>query len=166
LYVRVRQLCRDILVHSGKQDIIVVTSVVSAFIGAAIAIFFRAAEHLILKPVISIIFDDKEGCYGEATYCDFDNQQEWPIWYVRLRVEKTGLSSIKDCCAFVTKITKRNADGECPPPPVEVIDLGWAHREKAKYNVRDYTARYLLFCGRYHAAPVARRQARTMAAFN
>ena len=75
-------------------------------------------------------------------------------------IENTGLSSIKNCCAFVTKIGKRNAQGKCPPPPVEVIDLGWAHRERAKYNLRDIPQGTFFFADivTLHLLPDGKRQ--------
>jgi hypothetical protein len=52
--------------------------------------------------------------------------------YLRLHIENTGLSSIRDCCGLITKITKHTADKGQIIRPQEVIYLGWSHYPESK----------------------------------
>ena len=54
--------------------------------------------------------------------------------YFRLHVENTGLSSVKDCCGFMTKLTRHTDKGQTIPVE-EILDLGWAHHPNS--NTRD-----------------------------
>jgi hypothetical protein len=51
----------------------------------------------------------------------------------RLHVENTGFSTIKDCCGYIIRLTKRTSKGQIVPHQ-EVLDLGWAHKNT---NPRD-----------------------------
>ena len=47
-----------------------------------------------------------------------------PARYLRLQIENAGLSSIKDCSGYITKITKRTDKGQSPPPARSLISAG------------------------------------------
>ena len=50
------------------------------------------------------------------------------VKFIRLYVKNTGLSTIKDCCGYITKLTKRTeTEEEGVPKQQEIIDLGWSH---------------------------------------
>ena len=47
--------------------------------------------------------------------------------YLRLVIENTGKSSVKDCSGYITKISK-SSEGRPIPPEQEVLQLGWSHK--------------------------------------
>jgi hypothetical protein len=81
-------------------------------------------------PVISVLFLGAEsGSYGPMTVYAQDNQQNaigFPARYLRLKVENTGLSSIKACSGYIIGITK-HASGTQTISKQEVVTLGWAN---------------------------------------
>jgi hypothetical protein len=86
--------------------------------------------HWIMRPVVSVRLDEKRGCYGPTqvfvTHEDGRQTYSYDVRFLRLLVENTGLSSIKDCCGYITKLTKRTDKGDVVPKQ-EIISLGWAH---------------------------------------
>jgi hypothetical protein len=93
--------------------------------------------HLIFHPVISVRLDGKKGCYGPMTVYHFDDQKRLtgshPAKYLRLHVENTGLSSIKSCSGYITKLTKR-VGGLQTASEEEVVDRVWSNYDR---TVRD-----------------------------
>jgi hypothetical protein len=60
--------------------------------------------------VISVRLDEKKGSHGPVTLYHFDQDRRRIIGtsqakYFRLHIENTGLSSIKTCSGFITKLT-------------------------------------------------------------
>jgi hypothetical protein len=111
-----------------------------AFAGGSLmaAVISAFVKHFIFHPVISVRLDEKSGSYGSVTLLHLDNQgrpagSSHQARYLRLRVENTGLSTIKDCGGYITKLTKRTAKGQVFPHE-ETLDLGWAHKNT---NARD-----------------------------
>ena len=97
-------------------------------------------KHLIVNPLISVRLDKKGGSYGRVTLYyrdekgnfrkdDKGNLIDGEGRYFRLRVENTGLSAIKDCSGFITKLTKHPDTGK--EEVEEVIDLGWTSHEQS-----------------------------------
>lgn len=99
------------------------------------AIFVSAfATHCLFHPVISVRLDEKRGSYGSVPLVDrVTGQQSHQAKYLRLHVENTGFSTIKDCCGYIIRLTKRTSKGQIVPHQ-EVLDLGWAHKNT---NPRD-----------------------------
>lgn len=108
-------------------------AVVTGFLGGSVVAWTlnQVVTHGIMRPVISVNLDEKRGCYGptELLVTDKDGEQtSHSVRFLRLLVENTGLSSIKDCCGYITKLTKRTGkEEEEIVPKQEIIDLGWAH---------------------------------------
>ena len=84
--------------------------------------------HMIVRPVISVRLDDKRGCSGTMPiFTNIDGKQErYDAKFIRLQVENTGLSTIKDCCGYITKLTKRTDTGNVIQQEA-VFPLGWAY---------------------------------------
>jgi hypothetical protein len=80
--------------------------------------------HWVMHPVISARLAKRRGCYVET---DVGNPPQYKAKYLRLFVENTGLSSIKDCSGYITKITKRR-DGMIIPSEEEVVELVWSQK--------------------------------------
>jgi hypothetical protein len=95
---------------------------------AAIGAFVK---HCIFHPVISVCLDRKKGCTGQVPLY-IGTQYSHEARYLRLRIENTGLSSIKDCCGLITGLTKHTADKGQTVPPQEVFYLGWAHNPESR----------------------------------
>ena len=94
-------------------------TVVSAFV-----------THLIFHPVISVRLDEKKGSRGPVTIYYFDKDRRQVIGtsqakYFRLHIENTGLSTVRACSGYITKITKR-IGGQVTASEEEVIHMGWA----------------------------------------
>ena len=92
----------------------------SGFVGGSVAAWglgFFVKDYL-LRPVISARIVDQRGCYVTNPV---DGAK-----YLRLLVENTGLSSIKECSGYITKITK-HGEGVTSRTQKEVLDLGWSH---------------------------------------
>jgi hypothetical protein len=94
---------------------------------AAISAFLK---QCIFHPVISVSLDREKGCYGSVKLYEVNNQGQvtgsHPGKFFRLHIENTGLSSIKDCSGYITKITKRTDKGQAFPHR-EIIELGWVN---------------------------------------
>jgi hypothetical protein len=111
------------------------------FVGGSLAAAAISAfvEHCIFHPVISVCLDREKGSYGPVPFYTKPDEQGRKTHthdgrYLRLRIENTGLSSIKDCCGVITQFTKRTATGTSSPQ-TEVIDLGWSHYDRS--NMRN-----------------------------
>jgi hypothetical protein len=95
-------------------------------------------KHCIFHPVISVCLDRRKGCTGRVPLYKLDEkgqltgQYSHDAQYLRLRIENTGLSSIRDCCGLITGLTKHTADKGQVVPPQEVFYLGWAHHSESK----------------------------------
>jgi hypothetical protein len=91
---------------------------------AAISAFIT---HWVFHPVISVCLDKKKGSYGDVKVNDFDKEGNLtgshPAKFFRLHIENAGLSSIKDCCGYITKITKHTDQGQ-DAPHQESLNLG------------------------------------------
>jgi hypothetical protein len=95
-----------------------VATVVSAFV-----------THLIFHPVISVRLDERKGSHGRVTIYYYDDRRKVigtsQAKYFRLHVENTGLSTVRACSGYITKITKR-VGGQLTASEEEVVSLGWA----------------------------------------
>jgi hypothetical protein len=126
------------------------TALLIAFVGGslmatAISAFVR---YLVVHPVISVRLDEDRGSnapvidayrvdgQGNPVIDGQGNPAKHKARYLRLYVENTGHSSIKDCSGYITKITKRVA-GTQSHSKQEVIDLGWTHQRAGNANQRD-----------------------------
>ena len=74
------------------------------------------------QPVISVRLEEAGGCAYETKLTDGAISRG-----IRLRVENTGWSTMKDCTGFITDIQKLPRSEDNTPPIEEVIQLGWAH---------------------------------------
>jgi hypothetical protein len=106
------------------------------FAGGSLAatVIGALVKHWVMHPVISVRLDRELGSYGPVTVNHFDKDQNViatnPARFLRLHVENTGLSSIKDCCGYITNLSKHTASGKTVPHK-EVLDLGWAHHPQS-----------------------------------
>jgi hypothetical protein len=95
-------------------------------------------KHCIIHPVISVRLDRKKGSYPttEAVEMDEDGNivNRFPAKFLRLHIENTGRSSIKDCSGYITKITKQ-VGGVQSKSEEEVIDLRWSHVDKGTRDI-------------------------------
>jgi hypothetical protein len=98
--------------------------------GSLMAAVITGFVHCIFHPVISVCVDEGKGTYGPMTVYERDQQgnvhRAYEARYFRLYVENTGLSSIKSCSGYITKITKY-AQGMQTISRPEVVTLGWAN---------------------------------------
>jgi hypothetical protein len=95
----------------------VVATVVSAFV-----------THLVFHPVISVRLDERKGSHGAVTLRHYDQGKfthESQAKYFRLHIENTGLSTVKACSGYITKLTRREG-GQVTNSEEEVVYLGWA----------------------------------------
>jgi hypothetical protein len=100
-------------------------ALVSAVAGGVTALAISSfVKHGIMHPVISAVLVKRRGCYVET---DVGDPPQYKAKYLRLLVENTGLSSIRDCSGYITKITKRR-DGKDIQSEDEVVDLGWSSK--------------------------------------
>jgi hypothetical protein len=119
-------------VFSAISEFAIANPTLVAFLGGGVTAWGLGlfVTHWILHPVIGVHLDEKKGSYGPVPLYkqDKDGNQTHSHdgRYLRLYVENTGLSSVKDCCGFITKITKSTNKGETTPRS-EVLDLGWSH---------------------------------------
>lgn len=81
--------------------------------------------HRIVHPVISVRLDQRSGCLGTMPLYE-NNTYLHDAKFIRLFVENTGLSTIKDCCGYITKVAKLT-DTEWHSPNQEIFTLGWAY---------------------------------------
>lgn len=125
---------------------IALTAFVSAFIGALVAILFRAAERLITKPIISVLVDRKQGCYGEAKYFQIDKDgnptHEHPIWYLRLPLKTPAYLRSKIAALLSPKLANEM--------PRENVPL---HRLRLSISVGRIERGQSTICGIYRKAP-------------
>jgi hypothetical protein len=79
--------------------------------GLAAAVITAFVKNWLVHPVISVLFlGEKSGSYGPMTvyYTDRDvGSVHCDARYLRLKVENTGLSSIKACSGYIIGIKKR-----------------------------------------------------------
>jgi hypothetical protein len=99
--------------------------------GLAATVITAFVKNWLVHPVISVLYlGEKSGSYGPMTVYQRDNQQRligsFPARYLRLKVENTGLSSIKACSGYIIGITK-HASGTKTISQQEVVTLGWAN---------------------------------------
>jgi hypothetical protein len=87
--------------------------------------------YWILHPVISARLLEKKGCYVTS---GIGNPEQYKAKYLRLLVENTGQSSVKDCSGYIIKISK-SPEGTAVPPEQEVLQLGWSHRSVDPRNI-------------------------------
>ena len=99
--------------------------------GLAPAVITAFVKNWLIHPVISLLYlGEKSGSYGPMTIYAQDNQQNtisFPAKYLRLKVENTGLSSIKACSAYIIGIVK-HASGTQTISRQEVVTCGWANQ--------------------------------------
>ena len=128
------------------------TALLIAFVGGSLmtAVISAFVKHCIFHPVISVRLDNESGSYGTTVVYQVLQQPEQlgghqlgPVQlltgghqarYLRLHVENTGLSSIKDCSGHITKITKR-VRGTPSQAPLDVVDLGWVNKNKMTTDI-------------------------------
>jgi hypothetical protein len=98
--------------------------------GLAATVITAFAKNWLIHPVISLLYlGEKSGSYGPMTIYGQDKQQNvisFPARYLRLKVENTGLSSIKACSGYIIGIT-RHASARQTISEQEVVSLGWAN---------------------------------------
>jgi hypothetical protein len=85
--------------------------------------------HLLFHPMVSVRLDEKRGSHGPVTLYHLDDRKKVigtsQAKYFRLHVENTGLSTVRGCSGYITKIAKR-IGGQLTASEEEVISLGWA----------------------------------------
>jgi hypothetical protein len=116
-----------------------VWTAVIAFAGGSLmsTLVSAFASHCIFHPVISVCLNTKKGCYGPTPLLGVDGagrEVRSEVKYFRLYVENTGLSSIKSCSGYITKLKKR-VGGQVIHAPPEIIELGWAHKPDAPRDI-------------------------------
>jgi hypothetical protein len=121
------------------------TALLIAFVGGSLmaTVISAFVRYLVVHPVISVRLNQDRGSYGplvdvfRGAVVSFSGAVDtieahgntYKARYVRLHVENTGLSSIKDCSGYITQITKTVAGGaQKTRSQQEVIDLSWAHQ--------------------------------------
>jgi hypothetical protein len=111
------------------------TAILIGFVGGSLmtAVISAFVKHLIFHPVISVRLDKRKGSYGTIAFTK-DGQKDHDARYLRLHVENTGLSSIKDCCGHITEITK-DIRGTKTPAQSDVIDVGWVNKYKSTVDI-------------------------------
>jgi hypothetical protein len=103
-----------------------------AFVGGSLmtAVITAFVKHWLVHPVISVLYlGEKSGSYGPMTVYQRDKELgllSFDARYLRLKVENTGLSSIKACSGYIIGITSR-ARGTETTSKQEVVTLGWAN---------------------------------------
>jgi hypothetical protein len=103
-----------------------------AFVGGSLmtAVITAFAKNWLVHPVISVLYlGEKSGSYGPMTVYQRDRELgvlSFDARYLRLKVENTGLSSIKACSGYIIGITSR-ARGTETISRQEVVTLGWAN---------------------------------------
>jgi hypothetical protein len=86
------------------------------------------------RPIVSVRLQPKRGCYDAVDIRftdDKGNKGTQPAKYLRLHVENTGRSTIKDCSGDAIRFCKR-VDGREKTGPRDVLSLGWAHYPESK----------------------------------
>jgi hypothetical protein len=90
----------------------------------------RICEELARPPGHQLYLGEKSGSYGPMMVYQRDNQQRvvgsFPARHLRLKVENTGLSSIKACSGYIIGITE-HASAIRTNSQQEVVTLGWAN---------------------------------------
>jgi hypothetical protein len=125
--------------------------------GSVAAAAIGALAKYWLRPIITVRLDLKKGSYvSSIVFATDPNGQSFtfPARFLRLHVENTGRSSIKDCSGYITKGTK-SGPGQKSEDQKEVLLMGWSHiKEKARDIPRgaffhlDVVSLYLLPDGR------------------
>jgi hypothetical protein len=106
-----------------------------AFVGGSLmtAAITAFLTHYVFHPVISVQLDEKKGSHGPVPLIWFDDHRkptgQSQAKFFRLHVENTGHSSIKDCCGYITKMTKRIQGMGKSEAHLDVISLSWAHKD-------------------------------------
>ena len=110
--------------------------------GLAAAVITAFVKHLVFHPVISVRLDAKKGSYVQTWFFPSSEARATAqellgpggtvptaseVRYLRLHVENTGLSTIRSCSGYITKMTKR-ALGIESISKQEVVALTWAHK--------------------------------------
>jgi hypothetical protein len=109
------------------------TAVIAFASGSVAAVFVNAVgRYWMLQPVISVRLDRAVGsAYKTRVPPDAPEGDKEEGEYIsngiRLRVENTGLSSIKDCCGFIVEM-RRCQPGVSAVTRQEVVELSWAHK--------------------------------------
>ncbi|MEA2817947.1 MAG: hypothetical protein QOI93_5849 [Rhodospirillaceae bacterium] len=90
--------------------------------------------HVVFHPVISVRLDERKGSHGPVKIYYFDAQGNMTSTsqakYFRLHVENTGLSTVRACSGYITKLTRR-VGGQVTASEEEVVSLGWASYGKS-----------------------------------
>jgi hypothetical protein len=108
----------------GTEPMTPWTQILFAFVGGSLVTsLFGLAYTWWRKPVISAKLVDKRGCYVTTSR---GNPATHEARFLRLLIENTGRSTIKDCAGYITGITKA-AHGATNVVEQEVIELGWSH---------------------------------------
>jgi hypothetical protein len=107
--------------------------------GLAATVITAFVKNWLVHPVISVLYlGEKSGSYGPMTVYQregsvsfgpmtvYQREGGFPARYLRLKVENTGLSSIKACSGYIIGITK-HASGTKTISQQEVVTLGWAN---------------------------------------
>src|SRR5258708_24545458 len=108
-----------------------------AFMGGSFmtALISAFVKHYIFHPVISVRLDEKKGSYGPVPLIGPNGTIRSEARFFRLHVENTGYSSIKDCSGYITKMTKRVRGKGSSEAHLDVIDLGWAHKNTGTRDI-------------------------------
>ena len=113
------------------------TAAIAFASGSVAAVFINAiGRYWIFQPVISVQLDSAAGSkYSTRVPPDsYEGDKDEGGFIsngIRLRVENTGYSTIKDCCGFVTEM-RRFKSGERAITRQEVVELSWAHKRDSR----------------------------------
>ena len=113
------------------------TAAIAFASGSVAAVFINAiGRYWIFQPVISVQLDSAAGSKYSTrvppdSYEGDKDEGEFISNGIRLRVENTGYSTIKDCCGFVTEM-RRFKSGERAITRQEVVELSWAHKRDSR----------------------------------
>lgn len=92
------------------------------------------------RPIISARLQLKRGSYGPVTRIELDGQGKptgatHEAKYLRVQVENTGLTTIKDCSGHVVRLTKFVGKKKVRGP-YENFGRGWSHNPSSeKYDI-------------------------------
>jgi hypothetical protein len=102
---------------------------VIAFAGGSLsaALVGAFARACIFHPVISVRLDQERGSYVTTTVVSSTTTGGRQA---QLSLRNTGLSSIKGCSGYITKMTKR-VGGRQGVSEEEVLELSWSHKKDA-----------------------------------
>jgi hypothetical protein len=99
--------------------------------GSVVASLTNYGVSCFRRPVISARLEDSKGCYVTT---DVGDPPTHKAKYLRLLIENTGLSSIKDCSGYINQVTKSH-EGTTIDSKQEVLMLGWSHSPTPARNI-------------------------------